>query len=414
MDLFNIVKLAFNGLKVNKGRSFLTMLGIIIGVASVIIIISAGAGAQSLIYQQIESLGSNLVAVVPGGGADKGPPAAALGITITTLKYEDAKAFISGPAAIPHMLAVTAYARGQGSIAYQNKVFSAPYNGVMASYPNVINHKLDQGRFFNEQEEKNLAKVVVLGSQVKEELFGNEDPLGKVVRIRNERFKVIGFFQKMGVVAFQNIDDQVYLPIKTTQKILLGEDHIGFIRARIDNDQFIDQAMEDMRRTLRFRHGIKNPEDDDFSVLSSASALQTISSVTDTIKLVLAAVAAISLVVGGIGIMNIMLVVVAERTREIGLRKAIGARPRHIMNQFLVEAIFVTVFGGIIGILIGIFFTTVVALIVQALGYAWELSFSGEAMLVGLTVSSIIGLLFGYYPAKKAAYLNAIEALRYE
>jgi len=414
MEILNIIKLAWTGLVTNKGRSFLTMLGIIIGVASVVIIISVGAGAQSLIYDQVQSLGSNLVGVLPGKGGDNGPPASVYGIVITTLKYEDVLAFVQGSNPIPHLVAVTAYSRGQGHMTYKNNVSDTFYNGVMAMYPKVIDQVIDEGRFFNEKEEKDLSKVVVLGSQLKEDLFGTEDPIGKNIKLNNESFQVIGTFAKKGTVAFQNLDDQAYLPVSTAQKILLGVHNINMIRGKVDEDQYVDQVMDDMRRTLRIRHHITNPDDDDFTVLSANKALSAISSVTNIIAAVLAAIAAISLLVGGIGIMNIMLVVVTERMREIGLRKAIGAHPSHIRNQFLVEALVVTCSGGIIGILLGMFVTTIVAFLIQALGYHWQLIFSFNAMFTGLCVAFGIGVIFGYYPALRASKLNAIDALRYE
>jgi len=414
MEIINIVKLAWNGLITNKGRSFLTMLGIIIGVASVIIIVSAGAGAQSLIYNQIRSLGSNLVAVLPGQGGGNGPPASVYGIVITTLKYDDAVALSQGPNAIPHLSKVAAFAIGQGTISYGGKQIGASYNGTQSAYPQVIERKLAGGRFFNVEEEKNLAKVTVLGFNVKKDLFGDKDPVGEMVKINNEKFKVIGYFEYKGTVAFQNLDGQVYMPISTAQKIMLGNNHVNRISGKVDEDKYVAQVMDEMRRTLRVRHKIKDQEDDDFTVVSADQALSAIGGVTDAVKFVLAAVAAISLLVGGVGIMNTMYVVVKERTREIGLRKAIGAKPGKIRNQFLIESIFITTCGGIIGILFGMAITGLIALVIRSLGYYWELSFSPESMITGFLVSFVIGVIFGYYPAKKASNLPAIEALRYE
>lgn len=392
----------------------MTMLGIIIGVSAVIIIVSAGGGAQSLIYNQIQSLGTNLVGVLPGKGGDNGPPAAALGVVITTLKYEDAQAMVSGPNAIPHLKAITAYARGQEQVSYLNKSVNVPFFGVMSMYPQVIDQKIDVGRFFTVQEEKNLSKIVVLGSKVKTDLFGSSDAIGKTIRIGHEKFQVIGVFQPKGVVGFQNLDDNVFIPISTAQKIMLGVNHVNLIRGKVDSDQYIDQVLDDMARLIRIRHHIKNPDDDDFTVVSANKALSSIQNVTNIIKFVLAAVAAISLLVGGIGIMNIMLVSVTERTREIGLRKAIGARPFHVRNQFLIEAVFVTTCGGLIGIIFGMLVTFIIALIIRSMGYYWDLAFSLTAILSGVLVSQAIGILFGYYPASKASKLPAIEALRYE
>ena len=413
-EIINIFKLAWNGLITNKGRSFLTMLGIIIGIAAVIIIVSAGAGAQSLIYNQIRSLGSNLIGVLPGQGGSKGPPASVFGVVVTTLKYEDALALVQGPNAIPHLTAVAVIDIGQGTASYQGKKTSVSFNGTMVSYPSVIDRTLASGRFFNSEEEKNLGKVVVLGYNIKKDLFGDNDPVGEMVKIENEKFKVIGYFQYKGTAAFQNMDAQVYMPISTVQKIMLGNHHVNRISAKVDQSEYVQQVMEEMRQTLRVRHKIKDPADDDFTVVSADAALEAIGGVTNAIKFVLAAVAAISLLVGGIGIMNIMYVIVKERTREIGLRKAIGAKPSKIRNQFLIEAIFITVCGGILGIIIGMAITTVIAVVIRSLGYFWELSFSVEAMLTGFFVSFIIGVIFGYFPARKASNLPAIAALRYE
>ncbi len=414
METLNVIKLAWNGLITNKGRSFLTMLGIIIGVASVIIIVSAGAGAQSLIYNQIKSLGSNLIGVLPGKGGDEGPPASVYGIVITTLKYEDALAMTRGSNAVPHLSQVSAFAIGQGTVSYMGKQVGASYNGTTASYPNVIDRKIASGRFFNAEEEKGLAKVVVLGYNVKNDLFADKDPVGEMVKINNEKFRVIGYFEYKGTVAFQNMDAQIYIPISTAQKIMLGINHVHRISAKVDDSDYVSQVMEEMRKTLRVRHKIKDPEDDDFTVVSTEQALSAISGVTDAIKFVLAAVAAISLLVGGVGIMNTMYVIVKERTREIGLRKAIGAKPAKIRNQFLIESIFITTCGGVIGIVLGIGITSLVALVIRSLGYYWELSFSVDAMITGFVVSFVIGVVFGYYPAKKASNLPAITALRYE
>jgi len=415
MEILNIIKLAWNGLVTNKGRSFLTMLGIIIGVASVIIIVSVGEGAQSLIYNQIKSLGSNLVAVLPGQGGDKGPPASVYGIVITTLKYDDALALIRGENAIPHLSQVAAFDLGSGTVSYGNKQDTGiSYNGTMATYPDVIDRTIESGRFFNSEEEKDLAKVVVLGYTIKKDLFGDQDPVGQSVKINNEKFKVIGYFSYKGTVAFQDLDSQVYIPISTAQKIMLGNNYVSRISAKVDNSQYIQEVMSEISRTLQIRHHIQDATDDDFTVVSSDQALAAIGGVTDAIKFVLAAVAAISLLVGGVGIMNTMYVIVKERTREIGLRKAIGAKPSKIRNQFLIESIFITTCGGIVGILLGMGITTLIALVIRGLGYYWELSFSLSAMITGFLVSFIIGVVFGYYPAKTASQLPAIEALRYE
>lgn len=413
MNLFFTLNTALRSLKARKGRSFLTMLGILIGIATVILVMSVGAGAQSLIFNEINKVGSNLIGVMPGGGGEEGPPAALQGIIVTTLKYEDAIA-MNNPRNMPYLIGVTAYAKGSATITYKNKKTDTFFNGTMAGYPNVEDVKIDIGQYFSKQDEKKIAKVTILGSAVKKELFGDENPLGKSIKIKRESFKVIGVLEKRGSAGFQNKDDQVFIPITTAQKILLGIHHISLIRAKVDNPRHIDASMEQAKELLRRRHNIKDPEDDDFTVLSQKKALSILNQVTYILTFFLVAIAAISLIVGGIGIMNIMLVNVTERTREIGLRKALGAKKRNILRQFLIEAIVITLFGGCLGIIFGSVMSASIALIVQYLGYNWTFSISSQSILLGVSVSSIVGLVFGYYPARKAAKLPAIEALRYE
>jgi len=406
---------AFRALNANRRRSLLTMLGIIIGVAAVIIIIAIGAGAQSLILSQVQSFGSNLVGVLPGKSEKNGPPASVFGVAITTLTLDDAIA-LANKSNVPHAVAVAPFTRGAGAVTWRNNSYDTNFNGTSADLINVEGGEVISGRFFSEEEVNATARVVVLGDTVKNELFGQTNPVGQSVRLKNISFTVIGVMKQRGTVAFQNYDDLVYLPVTTMQKLIAGVHHLGLLRLKVDAEANIDQTISDVEITLRNRHNIKDQsgDNDDFSVRSGKDALDILTTITNGLRFFLAAMAALSLLVGGIGIMNIMLIRVVERTREIGLRQAVGARRFDIMAQFLAESVAITLSGGIIGIGIGELFSVLIALVAQKLGYAWPFSFSFLAIILAVGVSMAIGLIFGLYPAAKASKLDPIEALRYE
>jgi len=417
--MFSLIKQcirnSMTSLLANKVRSFLTMLGIVIGVGAVIIIMSVGAGAQSLILSQVKSLGTNLIGVLPGQAEDKGPPASAMGIVITTLTYEDAVALRDKKNA-PHLSAVVAYSNGVGAASWGSHTYDTNLSGSTADMMDVEGGEVAKGRFFSEEEEKNLAKVVVLGSTVKNELFGESDAMGQRIKIKKHTFEVIGVMAERGTVAFQDYDDKIFLPIRTMQKLMLGVNHINMIRAKVDYEENIAEAMEEVKITLRERHDIidRSGASDDFTVNSAAQALDMVKMITDALRYFLAAMAALSLIVGGIGIMNIMLVNVTERTREIGLRKAVGASNANILNQFLIEAIAITLLGGIAGIIIGAVISFLVSIVANFLDYDWEFSVSWISIVLAVGVSSLVGLVFGLYPARKASRLEPVEALHYE
>ncbi len=412
MNFIENIKTVWLSIMRNKVRSFLTMLGIIIGIMSVIVIMSVGAGAQSLILNQIKSLGSNLIGVLPGKSDEKGPPASAMGIVITSLKANDIEAVLKDSSS--HFLAGTGYVRGSDTVTWDGNKIDTSFVGVSADYPNVEDAPLAGGRFFSEDEDKSLGRVAIVGSQVVKDLFGQNDPLGKDIKIKKSNFTIIGTMKERGMSGFQNQDNQIFVPLSTAQKILLGIDYVSFARFKVDNANEVDSSMERVREILRDRHEVSNPDNDDFSVRSMAQGLDAITNVTNALKMFLTAIAAIALAVGGIGIMNIMLAAVQERTREIGLRKAVGAKNKDIVFQFLTESAMITFIGGVFGIILGALISFIVSQVAVSMGYDWDFVISFSSILVATLVSIAVGLVFGIIPARRAAKLNPIEALRYE
>lgn len=411
MKLSETIKLSFSVLRTNKVRTLLTGLGIIIGIASVIVIISAGAGAQSLIVNQLNSIGTNLIGILPGASEEDSAPASAMGIVVTTLTYEDAEAIARQ---VPNIAAVSSYNTGLATASWQSSDVDATYYGVMASYPEVEDAKINSGRFFSQEEDNSSARVAVLGWQVAEDLFKGQAAVGQRIKLGKEFFEVVGVIEERGASGFQNLDKVVFIPATTAQKIMLGIRHVSYIRVKVNAPENIDAAVEDIRLLLRDRHDLRESTIDDFSVRNTKDAIETLNSITDALKFFLAAIASISLLVGGVGVMNIMLVSVNQRIREIGLRKAVGAKRRDIMIQFLAESVTLTLFGGIVGIIIGSLVSTLVAVIANYLGYDWDLVVSPLSIFMGFAVAFLVGVIFGLYPAQRAAKLNSIEALRYE
>lgn len=408
-------RISISALLANKARSFLTMLGVIIGVAAVIVIMAVGAGAQGLILNQIKSLGTDMIGILPGASEENGPPASVMGILITTLTYEDALA-LSDKKNVPNSAGAVAYYQSVGKASWGSNSYDTNISGVTSGYLRVESGEIESGRFFTKEEETNLSKVAVLGSAAKKELFGASDPIGQKIKIKKHNFEVIGVMEERGSVAFQNVDDQIFVPIKTMQKIIAGVNHAGMVRIKIDSRENMDKAMNDVKTVLRERHGISDQsgDNDDFTVRNSAQAMDMITAITDGLKFFLAAVVALSLIVGGIGIMNIMLISVTERTKEIGLRKAVGADNMNIMAQFLTETAAITLSGGMVGVAIGILMAFLISAAINFLGYNWTLRISPASVVLALAVSVAVGLVFGLYPAKKASKLQPVEALRHE
>jgi putative ABC transport system permease protein len=409
MYFLDAIKMAERNLLANKKRAVLTILGIVIGITAVIVIMAVGAGAQGLVVGQINSLGSNLVGILPGGGDSKSPPAFVFGIIITTLKNDDIYAIRRQ---VPAVVAASGIVTANETASHENQSGAFSIYGCSAEFPAVNDLEVDSGRWFTEEEEKGLGRVAVLGSQVAIDLFEGDDPLGQKIKIKKESFTVIGVTKPKGAVMTENFDKTIYLPVSAAQKLILGIDYLNFARVKIDEAANIGPAISEIESILRDRHNIDNPSDDDFSVRDQAQALDILTQITDYLRFFLAAVAAIALLVGGIGIMNIMLVSVTERTREIGLRKAVGATEGQILLQFLLEAVFLTVIAGVVGVILGGLISFLISLVMQSLGYSWLFSISFGSIVLAVGVAGGIGLVFGYYPAKRAARLDPVEALR--
>jgi len=413
MYLINPIKISYKNLMAAKFRSFLTVLGIIIGVASVIIVMAIGAGAQALILEQIQGIGSNLIGVLPGASDEKGPPASVLGIVTTTLKYDDLLAILKKNN-VSNAIDAVGYVTGIATVKSDTDSFSASFQGVNASLWDVEQLMLASGRFFIKEEDTNLSRVAVLGSNRAKDLFPNVDPIGQIITIKDLNFTVIGVLKERGSVAFSNPDDLVYVPLFTGQKLLLGINYLNFMRIKADSMENVDRVTADIKTTLRETHKIKSNQEDDFSVRSTQQAISIITSITDVLKYFLISIAAISLLVGGVGVMNIMLVLVNQRIREIGLRKAVGARNANIISQFLIESVFISLTGGILGIIFGILISYLASVIITTLGYNWQFVVTIQSIVIATTVTIAIGIIFGMYPAKRAARVSPMEALRYE
>ncbi|MBD3245061.1 MAG: FtsX-like permease family protein [Candidatus Moranbacteria bacterium] len=409
------IKISIRNLLSSKLRSFLTILGIIIGVAAVVVIFAIGRSAQKLIVDQIQGIGSNLIAVIPGDSQEDGPPPIAFGILIKTLTYEDLEA-LRHKNRISEIESAAGYVIGTKTVTFLKNEATVSVDGVTASYKDVENVEVEKGRFFNRNEERNLSKIAVLGSSVAKDLFGDVNPLGRKIKIKNHKFEVVGVLKPRSAGGFTSSgqDETVFLPLKSAQKLVYGIDHLFVIRMKAKDPALIKPAKQKISQILRQRHDIKDPAKDDFSLRDQASVIGLVTDVTDVIRYFLLVVGSLSLLVGGVGIMNIMLIAVSQRVREVGLRKALGARNIDIASQFLVESVTVSLIGGVAGIILGLLISLIVYLIINALGYDWSFNISFTSIGVGFLISIGVGVIFGMYPAKKASRISPMEALRYE
>ncbi len=410
MKIGDTLQETYIALSANKVRSSLTILGIVIGISSVIAMVSIGQGAQGSVQSNIESMGSNLIMVSPGSQRSFGYGVGGGRGVAQTLTQEDSNAIANEVTSIKDIAPVLS---SRYQVVGKGANTNTSIAGVTPSYSIVKNVDTDQGVFITEQNIQNLSKVAVLGPTTKDDLFGvdvdSSSVMGQIIRINGMQFKVIGVTKTKGGSGFNNQDDIIYVPLTTAQKFLAGSAYLSTINVQAVDASSMDSVQEQITELLLTRHKISDPTAADFTVQNQSDILASASSITNTLTLLLAAIAGISLVVGGIGIMNMMLTTVTERTREIGLRKAIGAKRKDISFQFLVEAMMLTFIGGLVGVFLG----WMIAFGITYFGLMQtKVSFSTVLLAVGVSV--VIGVIFGYYPARRAARLNPIEALRYE
>ncbi len=413
MPFIYLLKTALTGLSTNKSRSALTILGIVIGITAVIMVLALGKGAENLMIQQIQGFGSKTVSIEPG----KDPTSLqdiVDALYTNSLKDKDIvalqkKANVRGLAKLSPMLLTST------SVSYSGESERAQVVGGDDFYLEIFGVAPEYGTVFGEGEIKQKARVAVIGWEIKEDLFGFSEALGKKVKINNQNFRIVGILPKSGSIMGQNIDRMVLAPHTTVQKLILGIDYYHAILVEAKNEDIVHTMADDIRQTLRETHGISDPSKDDFRVITMDEAADRVGTMLVAFTVLLSAVSAISLVVGGIGIMNIMLVSVTERTREIGLRKALGATSADISSQFLLESVILTGIGGIVGIALGAGLAFVFAFSVTHYGNMdWEFVFPIRGAIMGLGVAAGVGLVFGIYPASQAARKSPIEALRYE
>ncbi len=402
------LRIALRALRVNKMRSVLTMLGIIIGVSAVIAMVAVGAGAKARIAEQIASMGSNLLIILSGSSTSGGIRMGSG--TVPTLTVDDAKAIMGE---VPSVKYVAPVIQGVAQVVSGNQNWST---GILGTTPEMLDIRewpVGSGRVFTQQEVDGAARVCLLGMTVADNLFGGIDPIGQIVRIKNAPFMVVGVLSKKGQSTWgQDQDDTVMVPLTTAQKRLFGMQFPGMVRAisvQAKGPEVMGEAEEQINALLRQRHRIQQNQDNDFTVRNLTEIMATQQQTATVMSYLLGAIASISLIVGGIGIMNIMLVSVTERTREIGIRIAVGAKSNDILLQFLIESLVLSLIGGILGITIGIIGTYILSAVTQ-----WPTLLSVQAIFLAFFFSGSIGVFFGFYPARKASLLDPIEALRYE
>lgn len=402
MFIWQTVKVAFRSIMANKLRSSLTMLGIIIGVAAIIAMLSLGEGAKAEVLESISRFGTNLLRVRPG--------AARLGHVRTgaveTLTIGDAEAIKKE---IPGVSSVSAASSSMVQVKYANKNATSLVTGTTPEFVDINSFPVGAGRFFDQNEVRLAKRVAAIGTTVKQELFGDGPAIGEEIKIEGQTFTIIGVMTSKGQTAWYDPDDQVFVPIETYQRRLFSQDHVSDIYVQVASVEEIASVKASTDRLLRTRHRIEPGIESDFSIRDFSEFITTMKKTSQTFTVLLSGIAAVSLLVGGIGVMNIMLVSVTERTREIGIRMAVGARRKDILRQFLIEALVITITGGVIGIALGVSLGWLIARFGE-----WPAIVTPFSVLLGFFFSLLVGLVFGIYPARKASGLDPIEALRYE
>lgn len=412
MKISYTLKTAINCLRAHKSRSGLTILGIVIGITAIIMVMAIGKGAENLILAEIQGFGSRTISVEPG--REPQGPADVYGIFSDSLKEGELEA-IKNPRNVRGENKVEPMMASIETVVYENETKRTNIYGGSTLLLEIFDVYPSEGTKFTDEDVKSDASVAIIGADVKDELFGFSQAVGQKIKIKNRNFKIVGVLPAKGTVMMMDVDDMVFVPYSTAQKYLLGINYYHAILVEAETEEMVPLIVRDIEATLAEMHNITDPDKYDFHVDTMEEAMESIGMVTSILTLLLVSVAAISLIVGGIGIMNIMLVSVTERTREIGLRKALGATDKDILRQFLVEAIILTVIGGGVGIFLGAMLSWLISLAVARFALSgWIFVFPVQAAILGLGVAAGVGLIFGLYPAKQAAKKSPIEALRYE
>ncbi|MFA5071952.1 MAG: ABC transporter permease [Candidatus Pacearchaeota archaeon] len=407
------IESAFISLMRQRSRTILTIIAVAIGIASLIVMIAAGDGLKAMVLKELEAYGSdaiNIEARVPGKGATGSATSVASGTTITTFKNEDAEKI----AKADNVELLYTYITGQEVIKYQGVAKSVIIFGYGANGPLIEKIPVETGRFYSVDEEESISSVIVLGSKIKDNLFGDDDAIDKTVYVRSKPFKVVGVLEERGATFGMDMDSIIYIPTLTMQKKLLGTDYIIGLSAKVKDVDKINETKEELILLMRDLHDIDNPDEDDFEVMTMAEAMDMVSVVLSAITMLLAVIAAVSLAVGGVGITNIMYVSVIERTFEVGLRRAVGAKKNDILWQFLLEASILTFLGGVIGVITGMGVSLLIYYVAVSFGMDWTYAVSPFSIISSLLFSALIGMFFGVYPAQKAANMDPINALRQE
>jgi len=411
--IINQIKLAFDSLMRQKSRTILTIIAVAIGIGSLIVMISAGNGLQAMVLSELEVYGSDMVNVevrIPGKGGMGSGADMAQGVTITTFKNTDVEELRK----LNNVEALFTYVTGQEAIKYQGEAKSVMIFGYGAEAPLIEKLPIEYGRFYTVEEEESITPVIVLGSKIKDDLFGEDDAVSKNVYVRGKSFRVVGVMEERGASFGLNMDSVVYIPTKVMQKKMLGTDYVMGVSVKVGDDTKINDVKEEIQALLMERHDITDPDKNDFEVMTMDDAKGMMNTVLTSITALLAVISAVSLLVGGVGITNIMYVSVIERTFEIGLRRAVGAKRKDILYQFIYEAGVLTFLGGLFGVIGGILISFLIYIVAVSFGINWSFAVSPLSVILSLLFSGLIGIFFGVYPAKKASNMDPINALRQE